>query len=109
MFNTTNNNNNNQTFKVAMCGSRKYPYPLPRPQQKIIGNSKGEGGGGVKGGNFQGVGGFMGNYFSKRVTNQIQNIERNVQSIWSTKTVILSNVVYIVLKQKLVETKDSSR
>ena len=81
MFNTTNNNNNNnQTFKVAMCGSRKYPYPPPpHPQQKIIGNFEGEGG--VKEGNFQGVGGFMGNYFSKRVTNQIQNIESNIQSI----------------------------
>ena len=80
MFNTTNNNNNNQTFKVAMCGSRKYPDPPPPPQQKIIGIPKGRGGG-VKGGNFQGVGGFMGNYFSKRVTNQIQNIGSNVQSI----------------------------
>ena len=78
MFNTTNNNNNNQTFKVAMCGSRKYPDPPP-PQQKIIGIPKGRGG--SKGGNFQGVGGFMGNYFSKRVTNQIQNIGSNVQSI----------------------------
>ena len=80
MFNTTNNNNNNQTFKVAMCGSRKYPDPPPPPPTEDHWNSKGEGGG-VKGGNFQGVGGFMGNYFSKRVTNQIQNIGSNVQSI----------------------------
>ena len=61
----------------------------PPPQQKILGIPKGRGGG-VKGGNFQGVGGFMGNYFSKRVTNQIQNIGSNVQSIWSTKTYLSS-------------------
>ena len=46
-----------------MCGSRKYPYPPPPPTEdhwKFRG-----GGGGVKGSDFRGVGGFMENYFPK--------------------------------------------
>ena len=42
--------------------------------------------GGLKGSNFQGVGGFRGKLLFQRVTNHIQNIESNIPSIWSTKT-----------------------
>ena len=65
-----------------MCGSRKYPYPLP--PRKIIGNSEGEGV--FKGSNFRGVGGCRGKLLFQRVTNRVQNIESNIWSIWSAKT-----------------------
>jgi len=44
-----------------MCGSRKYPYPLP--PQKVTGNSKGEGG--SKAEISEGSGGFTGSSFSR--------------------------------------------
>ena len=49
------------------------------PPGKIVGNSEGEGG--LKGSNFQGVGGFRGKLLFQRVTNHIQNIESNIRSI----------------------------
>ena len=65
---------------ARLCGSRKYPYPhhgrsLEIPRER----------GGLKGINFQGVGGFRGKLLFQRVTNHIQNIESNIRSIWSTK------------------------
>ena len=47
---------------TLLCGSRKYPSPPPPTEDhwKFRG-----GGGGFKGSNFRGVGGFMGNFFSK--------------------------------------------
>ena len=54
------------------------------PPRKTIGNSEGEGG--LKGSNFQEVGGFHGKLLFQRVTNHIQNIESNIRSIGSTKT-----------------------
>ena len=55
---------------------QKISIPPPR---KTIGNSEGEGG--LKGSNFQGVGGFRGKLLFQRVTNHIQNIESNIRSI----------------------------
>ena len=55
---------------------QKISIPPPR---KTIGNSEGEGG--LKGSNFQGVGGFRGKLLFQRVTNNIQNIESNIRSI----------------------------
>ena len=55
---------------------QKVSIPPPR---KIIGNSEGEGG--LKGSNFQGVGGFRGKLLFQRVTNHVQNIESHIRSI----------------------------
>ena len=63
-------------LEVALCGSRKYPYPPPR---KTFGNSEGEGG--LKGSNFRRVGGFRAELVFQRITNHVQNIESNIRSI----------------------------
>ena len=62
--------------KCPWCDSRKYPYPhhgrsLEIPRER----------GGLKGSNFREVGGFHGKLLFQRVTNHVQNIESNIQSI----------------------------
>ena len=66
--------------QVQLCGSRKYPYP----PWKVTGNSEGEGGGGLRGRNFQGEWGVHGKLLFPSVKKQ-EKIVSNAGLIPSTK------------------------
>ena len=67
-----------------------HPYPCHRRSLEI----PRWGGGGFKGSNFRGQGGVHGKLVFQRVTNNVQNIESNVWSIWSKKTYLGSGMLF---------------
>ena len=78
----------------TLCGSRKYPYPPTEDHWKL------RGGGGFKGSNFRGVGGFMGNYFpkgdrpctkhGKQRTINLKHKNIPTYVVWKQKSVLLA-------------------